>query len=149
MNELESLMTATRQGNLDDVAALITHTPALINQHDSTGATALHWAAFHGHRSVAEWLIAHGANINAIDGEYHATPSGWAIEYLRERGGLLGIEIDDFTFAVATGDLVWVDRFLKRFPGLRYACAKDGTSFAELAERSPNPQIATLFAAQV
>jgi len=44
---------------------------------------------------VVEFLVQYGAEINAIDAEFGATPTGWAIEYLREMGGFLGIELAD------------------------------------------------------
>lgn len=40
-------------------------------------------------------LVRQGAEINATDVEFGATPTGWAIEYLRELGGVLAIELND------------------------------------------------------
>ncbi len=86
-----------------------------------------------------------GADINAADSEFGATPTGWAIEYLRELGGFLGIELTDSGYAIERGDLEWVARFLKRFPALREARDSQGTSFSVLAQQSENPDIAKLF----
>lgn len=61
-------------------------------------------------------LLDNGAEINKADGQFGATPTGWAIEYLRERGGFLAIELNDLANAVEHGDAKWVVRFLKRFP---------------------------------
>jgi Ankyrin repeats (3 copies) len=98
MTDFERLIDAAKRGDLADVRAIITaHTAELINlnQRDPSGATALHYAAFAGHRSVVHELVSHGADINATDSQFGATPAGWAIEYLRELGGFLEIELDD------------------------------------------------------
>ena len=79
------------------------------------------------------------------DAQFNATPAGWAIEYLREMGGLLGIELGDFAYAIEKGDADWVARFLKRFPALRHACDMHGRPFSTLAQESQNPEIQTLF----
>ena len=74
-----------------------------------------------------------------------ATPAGWAIEYLRELGGFLAIELDDFAHAIRQGDVEWVRRFLRRFPALRAACDTQGKPFQLLAQKSGNQKIAELF----
>jgi ankyrin repeat protein len=99
MTDLEELISAASTGDTQHVAALLDAAPHLINQKDKDGATALHYAAFNGHRAAAELLIGRGADVNSRDEVYDATPAGWAIEYLRERGGLLGIELRDFAEA--------------------------------------------------
>ena len=145
MRELGKLMEAAESGALDDVRAAIDAQPDLIHARDDEGATLLHYAAFGGHRPVVELLVERGADINAIDGHFGATPAGWAIEYLRERGGYLGVELADFAFAISRGDVEWVTRFLKRFPGLREANDGDGVPFKVLADRSGKKEIAQLF----
>jgi len=145
MGDFEKLMEAAKIGNVADVRAIARSHPELINQRDELGATALHHAAFGGHRDVVEALVEQGAEINARDSKFRGTPAGWAIEYLRERGGLLGIELDDFAYAIRQGDVAWVARFLKRFPALREACDPRGTSFKRLAQQSGNLEIEKLF----
>ena len=103
MSGLERLMEAAKRGALDDVRAVIDGNSDLLNAKDDEGATALHYAAFEGNRPVVELLVERGADITAIDGKFGATPAGWAIEYLRERGGYLGIELADFAFAISKG----------------------------------------------
>ena len=44
----------------------------------SMGETALHEAAMNGEREIAEILLAAGADPNARDIEFDATPAGWA-----------------------------------------------------------------------
>ena len=149
MGDFEKLIEAAKHGNLTDVRAVAHSHPEFINQRDQTGATALHYAAFGGHRGVVQALVEQGAEINAGDSQFGATPAGWAIEYLREMGGFLGIELDDFAYAIRRGDVEWVARFLKRFPALRRMCDTQGRPFTLLAEQSGNPEIAKLFEIQV
>jgi ankyrin repeat protein len=42
------------------------------------GATALHWAAFHGNAPMAEILLGHGAPLDLADGNHGGTPLEWA-----------------------------------------------------------------------
>jgi hypothetical protein len=77
-------------------------------------------------------LLDNGAEINKADGQFGATPTGWAIEYLRERGGFLAIELDDLAYAIEHGDAKWVARFLKRFPTLRQCIDTKGSPFDNL-----------------
>ena len=72
-------------------------------------------------------------------------PQGWAIEYMREMGGFLGIELADFAHAIRQGDVEWVTRFLHRFPKLRNANDPEGKLFRQLARESGNEQIVKLF----
>jgi hypothetical protein len=90
-------------------------------------------------------LAERGANINSPDGQFGATPTGWAIEYLREMGGFMGIELTDLAYAIQMGDTRWVARFLQRFPSLREMSDTNGTPFRELARSSGNKEIAKLF----
>jgi len=144
MNDFEKLIESAKSGNVADVREIAHSHPEFINRRDPTGATALHYAAFGGHRDAVHALVEHGADINAGDSQFGATPAGWAIEYLREMGGFLGIELDDFAYAIRRGDVEWVTRFLKRFPGLRRMSDTQGTPFTELALQSGNPEIAKL-----
>ena len=145
MNEFEKLIEAAERGAVDDVKAILHSNPELIHQRDELGATALHHAAFGGHSHVAQLLVRQGADINAIDAKFGATPAGWAIEYLREMGAFLGIELTDFAYAIRRGDVEWTKRFLTRFPRLRQASDTQGNSFKLLAAQSGNSEIASLF----
>jgi ankyrin repeat protein len=145
MDDLTTLLDAVNRNAAGEVAAILQRNPQLVHQRDDHGATALHHAAFNGNSDIARALIHAGADINARDGKFNATPAGWAIEYLRELGGLLGIELNDFALALERGDAVWVGRFLKRFPALRNARDTQGRPFAELAAASENPEIIRLF----
>lgn len=148
MGDFEKLIEAAKRGDEADVRAIVQSHAELINQRDDVGATALHHAAFGGHRGVVRALVEHSAEINAADSEFGATPAGWAIEYLREMGGFLGIELADFAYAIERGDVDWVARFLKRFPALREASDAQGKPFKLLAEQSGNPEITKLFGSE-
>jgi len=144
MPELEKLIEASIRGALEDVTAILDDCPELINMRDDLGATPLHYAALGGHSQVARLLVNRGADINAPDNQFGATPAGWAIEYMREMGGFLGIELADFAYAIRRGDVEWAKRFLSRFPGLRRASDTRGNSFKRLAEESGNAEIVTM-----
>jgi hypothetical protein len=145
MGELDRLMEAAKRGDVGEVTAVVREHARLVNERDEMGATALHHAAFGGHCDVAEVLVKHGADVNARDGKFGATPAGWAIEYLREMGGFLGIELADFEFAIQKGDVEWVRRWVERFPTLREARDGEGRLLRELARELGNEEILGLF----
>lgn len=145
MTEFENLIDAAREGSVERARTVLQHHPELINNRDATGATALHYAALAGHCDVVCLLVENGADVNARDAKFGATPTGWAIEYLREMGGLLGIEITDLAHAIRQGDVPWAARFIKRFPELRDAADIDGTPLRVLAAQSGNPDLLNLF----
>ena len=65
------------------------------------GNTALHWAAYHGRKEIAELLIAAGADVNAKGFAGKMTPLDVAIakkhpeiaDLLRKHGGKTGEEL--------------------------------------------------------
>jgi ankyrin repeat protein len=145
MGASEDLIAAARQGDLERVRGILDADASLANARDGAGATPLHYAAIHGHPEIVRLLVKRGADINSRDDEFGATPAGWAIEYLREMGGYLGIELSDFAYAIREGDVRWVVRFLSRFPALRQARDAAGRPFEQLARESGNREIAALF----
>ncbi len=68
---------AAKGGDLERVKTLISGNPNLVSSKDTDGATPLHWAAFFGHKAVAELLLSHSADINAKTGD-GTTPLHWA-----------------------------------------------------------------------
>ena len=145
MSELERLIEAARLGIVENLKAILHRHPELVGQKDEAGATALHYAAFGGHRDAVRLLVEAGADINASDGQFGATPAGWAIEYLREMGGFLGIELSDFAWAIERGDVECVARLLTRFPRLCHAKDTHGRAFKDLAGQSPNAEVRKIF----
>jgi hypothetical protein len=49
-----------------------------LNAAAKHGATALHWAAFHGNSEMTRLLLARGASVQAKDSDFEGTPLGWA-----------------------------------------------------------------------
>jgi len=122
--------------------------PELARARDADGATALHHAAFNGHRTLVAALLDAGADLNARDATHDATPSGWAIHYLRELGGLLTIEIEDVLYAIRTRDVAWTRRLVTRHPALIAATDPQGKPLAAHARESGDAAIAELFASR-
>src|SRR5690349_1053151 len=104
------LFSAVASGDVECVRELLGSDPDAAKVTDDEGATALHYATLNGRREIVELLLEYGADVNARDGRFGATPAGWAIESLRERGGLLGMEIDDVLYAIRQHDIRWVHR---------------------------------------
>jgi PhnB protein len=148
MSDLASLIEAVKQGDLESVRAILDTKDEIVNQRDESGAAPLHYATLNGDRQIVRLLLERGAEINIADSQFGATPTGWAIEYLRELGGYLAIELKDLAYAIQLGDVRWVTRFLERFPALRQASDKNGRPFQQLARESGNREIAKLFGSE-
>ncbi|HXH40522.1 MAG TPA: ankyrin repeat domain-containing protein [Thermoanaerobaculia bacterium] len=139
------LFAAVRAGDVEQVREILEASPESAMARDSDGATALHYAAEIDHRAIVVLLLDAGAAINARDARFHATPAGWAIEYLRQRGAVLGIEIEDAAYAIARGDADLVRRYVTRLPALINAEDARGTPLKRLALESGNEEIKQLF----
>ncbi len=139
------LFSAVASGNAGRVRELLASDPGAASAKDGEGATPLHYATLNGRREISELLLQRGADVNARDGRFDATPAGWAIEYLREAGGLLSIEIEDLLFAIRENDVRWVRRFLTRLPTLARAKDAHGKALSQHASESGNDEIARLF----
>jgi len=61
-----ALISASQAGNTQTVLDIINNlnTPIDINEQDSEGATALHYAALNGHLEIVKHLIEHNAKVN-------------------------------------------------------------------------------------
>jgi ankyrin repeat protein len=145
MTNLDKLLDAIKLRDIDQIKTILDQHAELVNAYDETGATALHYAAFDGLREIVELLLDRGAEINCQDRQFGATPAGWAIEYLRERGGYLGIELRDLAYAIELGDARWAARFLKRFPALRQGRDANGKPLRQLAQESGKREVIALF----
>ncbi len=74
----EALHLAVRKGNLVEVERLIASgTP--VEARDAIGSTPLLDAAWTGETEIAEFLIQHGADVNAHHRESGATPLQYAV----------------------------------------------------------------------
>ena len=145
VKEFEKLVGAAQRGDTNELRTILQSHADIVNQRDDLGATALHHAAFGGHRAAVELLVEYGADINARDTRFGGTPAGWAIEYMRELGALLGIEIADCAHAIQRGDVEWVKRWVTRLPALVNANDSEGKALKVLAQESGNSEIAKLF----
>ena len=139
------IIERVKTNDLESVIQLLEADSSLINHRDEVGATPLHYAALLGHREILKLLLRHGADINARDSRYGATPAGWAIELFREAGGLLAIEIDDLQHAIQHGDVAWAKRLIQRFPKLTDANTADGVPLRVLAESGEEMAIKAIF----
>ncbi|XP_050505152.1 putative ankyrin repeat protein RF_0381 [Diabrotica virgifera virgifera] len=73
----EALLSATEMGNLDEVKLSIKG-GAIINAIDPDGRTALHIAAYLKHMKIVKYLLANGADVNAIDWCNKCSPLNYA-----------------------------------------------------------------------
>ena len=146
MAALTSFIDAVNRGDLATVTDMVAREPALARDTDADGATALHHAAFTAQHDVVDALLQAGADLNARDGTFDATPGGWALHRLRERGALLAIEIDDVVYALERGEVAWVQRFVTRHPALATACDRQGRPLSDYPGVQSTPELADLFA---
>jgi len=145
MNRRTDFFAAIEAGDLSSAQQMLVADPDLVHASNKEGATALHVAAFHGHRRLIDLLCDAGADLNARDRRFGATPAGWALHHLRERGAFLAIEIDDLLHAVKTGDVEWTRRLVQRHPGIIATKDADGRPLSEYARESGIPDITRLF----
>lgn len=81
---LDRLLWAAQKGTLDDVKKVVTHFPGIINHKGGPeSVTALITAAKDGRRTVVEFLIQRGSQVNATD-SHKRTALHWACWYGHE-----------------------------------------------------------------
>jgi ankyrin repeat protein len=106
---------AARLGLMDRLRELVLAEPALVNSRGGDGQTPLHFA---NTIEVAEFLLSHGADINARDVDHESTPAQWMIGERQEVARFLvqrGCQTD-VLLAAAVGDLELVRRHLDADP---------------------------------
>ncbi|KAH8988351.1 ankyrin repeat-containing domain protein [Lactarius akahatsu] len=73
-----NIFTAARLGKTECIQALIQSGRARLTDRDEDDITALHWAAISGQAETCEYLIDHGAELNAVTRTLLASPLQWA-----------------------------------------------------------------------
>ncbi|HEX3877394.1 MAG TPA: ankyrin repeat domain-containing protein, partial [Bryobacteraceae bacterium] len=108
---------AARLGKLDRLKELILADPLLVHARGGDGQTPLHFAAT---VEIAEFLLAHGADINVLDVDHESTPAQYmarerqdVARYLVSRGSR-----SDLLMAAALGDVELARKFLDEDPAL-------------------------------
>ena len=73
----QSFLGLAQRGNADMIANMI-DAGFSVNAKGPHNQTALHWASWHGWRDAVAVLLARGAEVNALEDQFGATPLGWA-----------------------------------------------------------------------
>lgn len=123
---------AARLGRLDRLEELLASNPGLVHARGGDGQTPLHFAA---NIQVADFLLAHGAVIDAEDIDHESTPAQWMV---RERQAVARYLVGrgcrtDILMAAALGDLELVRHHLEADPG----CIRMSVSEAWFPKRNP------------
>ena len=58
--------------NLNCIDQILSAEPKLLNQQDEEGHTPLHLSVISGNRTIVRYLVARGADVDAVDGERHS-----------------------------------------------------------------------------
>ena len=75
------IFEAAKAGDYAKVSVLLKNNPDLVSSKDDEhGRTPLHWAAYCGHKDIAELLLAKKADVNAEESD-RSTPLHWAAYY--------------------------------------------------------------------
>jgi hypothetical protein len=114
---------AARLGMLDSLKQMIAARPDLVNARGGDGQMPLHQAA---NAEVAEYLLDHGAEIDARDIDHESTPAQYAV---RERQDVARFLVSrgcwtDILMAAALGDRALVEHHLAADP----ACIRKSVS---------------------
>jgi ankyrin repeat protein len=108
------VFTATGFGDLDELQRLVAADPELVRARDRDSQTPLHWAARLGRTEIAQTLMNHGADIDAVD-KCNRTPLYVSVAWASERTAQVlldaGAAVDvaavyDFTDAALSVELL-------------------------------------------
>ncbi len=122
-----NIFAAAGLGDAEQVRAFLRDTPGLVHTRDIRGATPLHQA---GSAAAAQVLLEAGADLEALDDEYHNTPVEYAcsraevVQFLLEQGANLR-----FPMACAIGAVEAARKMLQDQPNLH--CIANGYSRPE------------------
>lgn len=116
---------AARLGMFGELRSLAESDPAVVNARGAHGQTPLHFAST---KEIAEYLLGHGAEIDARDLEHESTPAQHMLRvlqgrhYRRDRKDIARYLVErgcstDILLAAALGDLDLVKRHLESDPG--------------------------------
>jgi FOG: Ankyrin repeat len=106
---------AARLGMRDKLRELITANPSLVHARGGDGQTPLHFAST---VPIAEYLLEHGADIDARDVDHESTPAQWMIRERQEVARFLvqrGCKTD-ILMAGALGDVALIGKHLDDDP---------------------------------
>jgi len=106
---------AARLGLIGNLRELLSAHPELVHERGGDGQTPLHFAST---VEIAEWLLDHGADIDARDVDHESTPAQWM---LRDRQKIARFLVrrgcrTDILMAAALGDADLVRRHLDADP---------------------------------
>ena len=123
---------AARLGMMDRLRELIERDPARVHARGGDGQTPLHFAST---IEVAEYLLAHGADIDALDVDHESSPAQWMLRDRQEVARHLVARgcRTDLLMAVALGDLDLARRHLDDDP----ACIRMSVTIKWLPKRDP------------
>ncbi len=76
--DLAIISDAARQGHIDSVAVML-EIGFDINAKGLLGATALHWAGWHGNAPLVDLLLKHNASVSFLDDGHKSDPLDWAL----------------------------------------------------------------------
>ena len=123
---------AAHLGRVDVLEQLISEDPARVHERGGDGQTPLHFAST---RAVADFLLAHGADLDARDVDHRSTPAEWMVtdrtalaSYLVDRGAHA-----DIFLAAALGKTATARTLLEKNPALLSLRTGQG----EYAEKKP------------
>ncbi|HXI84608.1 MAG TPA: ankyrin repeat domain-containing protein [Verrucomicrobiae bacterium] len=106
---------AARMGLLDRLRALVSADPALVHARGGDGQTPLHFAST---AAIAEYLLDHGADIEARDVDHESTPAQYMVKDRQDVARCLirhGCKTD-ILMAAALGDADLVSKHLDNNP---------------------------------
>jgi len=124
---------AARLGMMDRLRELVAADPSVVHARGGDGQTPLHFAST---VEIANFLLEHGADIDARDIDHESTPAQWMLgerhdiaRHLVSRGCRT-----DILMAAALGDLARVEQHLADDP----ACAGMSVSMRWIPKRNPH-----------